>query len=49
VLVGGPSFGFVIERFGFSTMFAAGGVGLALGTLAFFWLDAGRAPRRRVP
>jgi MFS family permease len=49
VLIGGPTFGLVIERFGFSAMFAAGGVGLALGTLAFFALDAGRTPRRRSP
>jgi MFS family permease len=47
VLVGGPSFGFVIERFGFAAMFATGGVGLALGTLVFFAFDAARAPRRR--
>jgi MFS family permease len=47
VLVGGPSFGFVIERFGFATMFAAGGIALALATLAFFWLD-GRGERSRL-
>jgi MFS family permease len=43
VLIGGPSFGFVIERFGFSAMFAVGGIGLALGSIAFFALD----PRRQ--
>src|SRR5688572_7087133 len=47
VLIGGPSFGFVIERFGFAAMYAAGGVGLGLGTLAFFLFDAAVARRRR--
>jgi MFS family permease len=45
VLLGGPSFGFVIERAGFAAMYASGGVALALATLAFFFLDA--APGRR--
>jgi MFS family permease len=47
VLVGGPSFGLVIERFGFSAMYAIGGVGLALGTVAFFVLDARMVRRGR--
>jgi MFS family permease len=47
VLIGGPSFGFVIERFGFAAMYAAGGVGLGLGTLVFFLFDAAVARRRR--
>jgi MFS family permease len=49
VLIGGPSFGFVIERFGFAAMYGAGGIGLALGTLLFFVLDRAVAPRRRAP
>ena len=40
VLIGGPSFGLVIERFGFAAMYALGGIGLALGTVAFFLWDA---------
>jgi MFS family permease len=47
VLVGGPSFGFVIERFGFGAMYGSAGIGLALGTLLFFVLDRAVAPRRR--
>jgi MFS family permease len=47
VLVGGPSFGFVIERLGFSAMFALAGTGMALGTLGFFAWDARLASRRR--
>jgi len=47
VLIGGPSFGFVIERFGFAAMYAAGGVGLGLGTLVFYFFDAAVARRRR--
>lgn len=47
VLVGGPSFGFVIERFGFAAMYGSAGIGLALGTLLFFVLDRAAAPRRR--
>jgi len=45
VLVGGPMFGLVIERFGFAAMFAAAGTGMALGTLVFFAWDA-RVARR---
>jgi predicted MFS family arabinose efflux permease len=40
VLVGGPLFGFVIERLGFSAMFGVAGVALALGALGFFAWDA---------
>jgi len=40
VLVGGPVFGWVIERSGFGAMFQLGGGLLALGTAAFFWGDA---------
>jgi len=47
VLLGGPTFGLVIDRFGFSAMYAAGSVALALGTAAFFALDAAVDPRRR--
>ncbi len=47
VLLGGPSFGLVIERFGFAAMYAAGGIGLALGTLVFFAFDARVARRGR--
>ena len=49
VLVGGPLFGLVIERLGFSAMFASAGAGLALGTLAFFSWDARVAGRGRRP
>jgi MFS family permease len=47
VLIGGPSFGLVIERFGFATMYAVGGIALALGTVTFFVLDAAIDPRKR--
>jgi len=47
VLIGGPSFGLVIERFGFAAMYGAGGIALALGTAGFFLLDAAVDPRRR--
>jgi MFS family permease len=40
VLIGGPSFGLVIEHFGFAAMYAIGGIGLALGTGTFFQWDA---------
>jgi MFS family permease len=40
VLVGGPSFGLVVERFGFAAMYAAAGTILALGAIAFWLLDA---------
>jgi MFS family permease len=40
VLVGGPLFGLVIERLGFSAMFATAGAAMALGTLGFFAWDA---------
>jgi MFS family permease len=48
LLIGGPLFGFVIERFGFGAMFAGAGVGLAVGTVVFFvWdLRLARRPRR---
>lgn len=47
VLVGGPSFGLVIERLGFSAMFATAGAGMALGALGFFAWDARGAARGR--
>lgn len=47
VLVGGPLFGLVIERFGFSAMFATAGAGMALGTLGFFLWDARIGVRAR--
>ena len=47
VLVGGPLFGFVIERLGFAAMFGAAGAGMALGTLGFFVWDARGAARGR--
>jgi predicted MFS family arabinose efflux permease len=47
LLVGGPLFGFVIERFGFGAMFAGAGVGLALGSAAFFVWDLRLSGRRR--
>jgi MFS family permease len=40
VLIGGPSFGLVVERYGFATMYASGGVLLALGAAAFAVWDA---------
>jgi len=40
VLLGGPSFGLVIERFGFATMYASAGIALAFGAGAFWWWDA---------
>jgi predicted MFS family arabinose efflux permease len=46
VLLGGPLFGFVIERLGFAAMYALAGAGLSLGSLAFFAWD-GRSPGRR--
>jgi len=49
VLIGGPSFGLVIERFGFSAMYATGGCMLALGTGVFFVFDAAVGRRRRRP
>src|SRR4030095_1747696 len=45
VLIGGPSFGLVIERFGFAAMYGLGGIALALGTVTFFVLDATIDPR----
>jgi predicted MFS family arabinose efflux permease len=48
VLLGGPLFGFVIERLGFSSMFGIAGGGMVCGTLVFFLWDArlgGRARR----
>jgi MFS family permease len=45
VLVGGPIFGFVIERLGFAAMFAAAGFAIALATALFFAWDA--RPGRR--
>jgi MFS family permease len=47
VLIGGPSFGLVIERFGFAAMYGLGGIALALGTVTFFVLDATIDPRKR--
>jgi MFS family permease len=46
-LLGAPLLGWIIEAHGFSPMFAAGGVMLALGSLLFFVWDrrAGRAVR----
>jgi len=45
VLVGGPALGAVIERAGFAAMYGAAGAVLALGTLAFFFLDGGLSER----
>ena len=45
VLIGGPSFGLVVERLGFAAMYATGGIVLAFGTIVFFLWDA--APPRR--
>jgi MFS family permease len=47
LLVGGPLFGFVIERFGFGAMFAGAGVGLALGSAVFFVWDVRLSRSRR--
>jgi MFS family permease len=47
VLIGGPSFGLVIERFGFAAMYALGGIGLALGSIAFFLWDGALLRRGR--
>jgi MFS family permease len=47
VLVGGPLFGFVIERLGFPWMFAIAGAGMTLGTLVFFVWDARAGARAR--
>ena len=46
VLLGGPLFGFVIERLGFAAMYALAGAGLAVGSVAFFVWD-GRGTGRR--
>ncbi|MEN8161204.1 MAG: MFS transporter, partial [Myxococcota bacterium] len=40
MLVGGPLFGFVIERFGFAAMYAGAGAGIAVGAVFFFAWDA---------
>jgi MFS family permease len=45
VLVGGPLFGFVIERFGFAAMYAGAGAGIVVGAALFFAWDA-RIERR---
>ncbi len=42
VLLGGPAFGLVIERAGYTPMFAGGAALLAAGTALFFFWDRGR-------
>ena len=47
VLLGGPAFGFVIERAGYPAMFSTGAALTAAGALAFFAWDGRTSPLRR--